>query len=285
VSEYDPPFVDSTDSIKINSDLRLRRAISRLGLTYERHDRQSDGDGLSVDSLVQLAVSRALGEPGDDRIYEARLRTAHDLGVLVLLDSSGSTDERTTQGLLVWEAQRQLAANLVSILEEVGARVAAFGFNSQGRHIRFLRIKDFDDRFDQTSRRRLLAIGPTGLTRLGGAIRHGSNIVATRAGTQNLLLVLVSDGFPYENDEYQGSYAEHDTLRALEEAVAGGIGCACVAVASSTGDEALERLWGTIPHARLLHADHFGKYAEPLLRSAIQRADRRARTQSNIADR
>jgi nitric oxide reductase activation protein len=244
--------------------------LARLGLAYERHARQPDGDALDVEALIDFAVLRAAGEPDDERFYEARLRTAHDLGVLVLLDASGSTEEKTSSGRAIWDEQRQLVANLGAGFEEVGARVAAYGFNSQGRHIRFLRIKDFDDRFDQRARSRLGGMKPAGLTRLGVAVRHGTSLISTKAGTSNRLLVLVSDGFPYENDYYQGPYAEHDTRRALDEAVKSGVGCACISVASSTDQEALERLWGNMPHKSLVEAEELGRYAASLFRQALR---------------
>ena len=56
-------------------------------------------------------------------------------------------DEQDSAGVPIWDAHRQLVANLVAVLEEIGDRVAAYGFNSQGRkHVRFLRIKDFDEK-------------------------------------------------------------------------------------------------------------------------------------------
>ncbi|MGH9034189.1 MAG: nitric oxide reductase activation protein NorD [Acidimicrobiia bacterium] len=278
VGEYDPAPADRDRDLDPGMDILLHRELARLGLAYERHIRQPEGDTLDLDALVELGVDRATGEPGDERVYQARRRTAHDLGVVVVLDASGSTGESDPGGTAVFDGQRRLVANLVMTLEELGDRVAAYGFRSHGRDdVRFLRIKEFDDRFDHAARRRLAALEPSGFTRLGTAVRHASNLVAGRAGTSNLLVVVVSDGLPYDHG-YEATYAERDTRRALQEAVARGVGCVCVSVRSSTDEEALERLWGNVSHRRLPHPGELGRHVRPLFRVALQAAAWEANT-------
>src|SRR5262249_44215791 len=155
-------------------DHRLRRELGRLGLRHERHRRQVDGDVIDVTALVEAVVDRASGHPADLRVYETKRRTAHDLGVLVLLAATGSTGE-SAEGRKVFDDQRLLAARLTAALEQLGDRVAAYGFYSRGREaVRFLRVKGFDDRYDHAARRRLAALTPGGYTRLGAAIRHAT---------------------------------------------------------------------------------------------------------------
>jgi nitric oxide reductase activation protein len=187
----------------------------------------------------------------------------------VLLDASGSTAQRVN-GAPVWNQHRHLAANLVGALEQVGDRVAAFGFNSRGRqHVRFLLVKDFDQRFDAAAVRRLANLTPSGFTRLGTAIRHATHIVRNQAGTSNRLIVVVSDGFAYD-DGYRGAYAEMDTRRALDEAVAEGIGCICVSVASDVRRDAVERLWGSVTHVQLADAAELSHHLVPMFQTALK---------------
>jgi Mg-chelatase subunit ChlD len=278
VAEYDPEG-EGDGNVHPSSDPLLRRKLARLGLGFERHNRQPDGDRLDLSAVVDFVVATATGEPEDERVYENRLRTARDLGVLVLLDASGSTADRCEQ-TEIWDEQRRFAADLVMGLQEVGDRVAAYGFNSWGRqHVRFYRIKDFDGRFDQAAVRRLMAMEPAGYTRMGAAVRHAVHLVATKAGTSKLLLVVISDGFPYEED-YEGPYAERDTHRALGEAGARGVGCVCLSVASSTDADALNRLWGNVPHARVEKAHELARHVEPLFRVALRNAVSRIRESS-----
>jgi Mg-chelatase subunit ChlD len=271
VAEFDPPSPERNAPPVSSTDSRLRRELARLGLTHERYRRQGEGDVLDLTALIELVVDRAAGHPGDPRVYETKRRTAHDLGVLVLLDATGSTGE-SAEGARVFDEQRVLAARLTAALEELGDRVATYGFYSRGREaVRFLRVKDFDDRYDHAAQTRLAALTPGGYTRLGAAIRHGTHVLNTRAGTSMMLLVVVGDGLPYE-DGYEHRYAQEDSRRALGEAVARGIGCACVSVRASTEQDVLERVWGDVPHRRLEDASALARHVQPLFRDAMRAA-------------
>jgi Mg-chelatase subunit ChlD len=271
VAEFDPPPTDEPRERVPAEDRRLRVQLAQLGLTHERHRRQLDGDVLDLHALIELAVDRAAGRSGDSRVYECKLRTAHDLGVLVLLDATGSTGE-SAEGRRVFDEQRLLAARLTSVLDQLGDRVATYGFYSRGRQaVRFLRVKDFADRYDHAAERRLRALTPGGYTRLGAAIRHATHLLTTKAGTSMMLLVVVGDGLPYE-DGYEHRYAQEDSRRALQEAVARGVGCACLSVRATTEQEVLDRVWGQVPHRRLEDAGALARHVRPLFRDALKAA-------------
>jgi Mg-chelatase subunit ChlD len=271
VAEFDPPRPDEEGDRIPSEDPRLRAQLARLGLTHERHRRQHEGDVIDLTAVIEMVVDRAAGRSGDPRVYETKRRTAHDLGVLVLLDATGSTGE-STEGRRVFDEQRLLAARLTAMLDQIGDRVATYGFYSRGRHaVRFLRVKDFGDRFDGAAERRLSALSPGGYTRLGAAIRHATHLLTARAGTSMMLLVVIGDGLPYE-DGYEHRYAQEDSRQALREAVARGVGCACISVRSSTEDEVLQRVWGEFPHRRLDDAASLASHVRPLFRDALRDA-------------
>jgi hypothetical protein len=282
VAEFDPPgALEESDAEVTVRDLKLRRELARLGLSQERHRRQHEGEVLDLTALIELFVDQANGQAGDPRVYETKRRTAHDLGVLVLLDTTGSTGE-STGGRRVFDEQRLLAGKLTAALDELGDRVAMYGFYSLGREaVRFLRVKGFDDRYDHAADRRLAALTPGGFTRLGAAIRHATFLVSKRAGTSQLLLVVVGDGLPYE-DGYENRYAQEDSRQALEEAVAQGVACACVSVRSNTEDNVLERVWGAVPYRRLEDADSLSRHVRPLFGGALKAA---AATRRSIGSR
>src|SRR5262249_8472657 len=148
VTEYDPRVPEHEPVLDHGEDRRLRRELARLGLAHERHRRQDEGDVLDISALIEFVVDRGQGVITDPRVYELKRRTAHDLGVLVLLDSTGSTGE-SEEGRRVFDDQRRLAALLTSAFDELGDRVATYGFQSWGRRrVHFLRVKGFDDRYD-----------------------------------------------------------------------------------------------------------------------------------------
>ena len=96
-------------------------------------------------------------------------------------------------------------------------------------------------------RARLNQLEPSGYTRLGAGIRGAGEILKAEAGTPNRLLVVLSDGFPYD-DGYEGRYAEADAFKALEELRADGVACLCLAIGTATTDS-LRRVFGSASYA------------------------------------
>jgi nitric oxide reductase NorD protein len=272
VHHMDPAPPETRSTLRLAPDPELRRVFARLGLGLERHGRLQDGEELDLRALVDYAVARAAGSDPDDRVYASRRPTAHDLGVLVLLDASGSTGDAQGNGERIWDDQRALTASLVDALEGVGDRVAAYAFRSYHRRdVRFLRIKHFDDRFDHGAQRRLIDLDPAGYTRMGAAIRHGSLLARQQSGTARHLLILVSDGLPYE-EGYERRYAEQDCHRALQEAVESGVGCVCLSVGTAQDEASLDRIWGATSHAHVDHSRDIPARAEALVRTALRTA-------------
>ena len=273
VAEFDPPNPRPGEqpALLLEEDHRLRHELARLGLSHARRRRQPDGDVIDLTALVELVVGRASGHAGESLVYETRRRTAHDLGVLVLLDATGSTGE-PAEGRTVFDEQRLLAARLTVALDQLGDRVASYAFYSRGREaVRFLRVKGFEDHYDHAARRRLASLSPGGYTRLGAAIRHATRVLLDEAGTAMLLLVVIGDGLPYE-DGYEHRYAQEDGRRALTEAVTAGVGCVCLGVRTSTEAEVLERVWGAVPHRRLEEVSELRRHVRSLFREALRTA-------------
>lgn len=109
-------------------------------------------------------------------------------------------------------------------------------------------LKTFDQRFTALSRARLNQLQPSNYTRLGAAIRGAGEILKTQAGTPNRLLLVLSDGHPYDHG-YEGRYAEADSRRALDELRRDGVACLCLSVGADTDGDALERVFGSASHA------------------------------------
>jgi hypothetical protein len=278
VAELLPDVSAAATAPSASTDVPLRQQLARLGLTHARHRRQPDGDGLDVTALIDFAVERRTGSPSSPRVYEARRRTRRDLGVLVLLDASGSTGASSAGTSEVFDAQRELTARLTAALDELGERVATYAFYSRGRQqVRFLQVKGFDHRYDRAAELRLAALHPGGYTRLGAAVRHATHLLATRAGTASTLLVVVGDGLPFD-EGYEHHYAQQDTRRALTEAVEQGVGCACVSLRSATRPEVIHAVWGHVEHRALERPDELAAHVRPMFRHALTEAAASRRT-------
>ncbi|HVU73807.1 MAG TPA: nitric oxide reductase activation protein, partial [Mycobacteriales bacterium] len=171
------------------------------------------------------------------------------------------------------EHQREAAAVLAEAFHAFGNRVAVHGFYSQGRSaVRFVRVKRFADPLDGRAHARLGALTAGAYTRLGAAIRHGSAVLESDGAGSRRLLIVLSDGFAYDQG-YQGRYGEADARRALAEARRRGIGCLCLSVGATTDLVALRRVFGTAAHAAVRRSDDLGRMIGPLVRDALASAE------------
>lgn len=230
-------------------DEMLRRRLSRVGLGPRVLRGRPDGEELDIEALIDLFVDLRSGFSPPEHVYTERRMLARNLGVLILVDASGSATDTDAEGLAVHDHQRRAAATLAATLEELGDRVAVYAFRSQGRHaVHLPAIKTFEQRFGALSRARLNQLQPSGFTRLGAAIRGAGRILEAEAGTPNKLLLVLSDGHPYD-DGYEGRYAEADVHKALEEMRVDGVACLCLSIASSTTADTLGRVFGSAGHA------------------------------------
>jgi Mg-chelatase subunit ChlD len=233
----------------VTQDDVLRRRLSRIGLGPKVLRRRADGDELDLEALVDLSVDLQCGHSPPELVHIEHRKIARNLGVLILIDASGSATDADPRGLAVHDHQRRAAATIAATLEGLGDRVAVYAFRSQGRHaVHLPAIKTFAQRFGAVSRARLNQLQPSGYTRLGAGIRGAGEILKTGAGTPNRLLLVLSDGFPYDHG-YEGRYAEADASKALEELRADGVACLCLSLGSATESESLERAFGAASHA------------------------------------
>ncbi|OBB13371.1 VWA domain-containing protein [Mycobacteriaceae bacterium 1482268.1] len=227
----------------------LRRRLARVGLGPKVLRGRADGDDLDIEALIDLFVDLQSGFTAPEHVYLERRKLARNLGVLILIDASGSAVDADSDGLAVHDHQRRAAATLAVTLEELGDRVAVYAFRSQGRHAVHLPvIKTFDQSFGAVGRARLNQLEPSSYTRLGAGIRGAGEVLKKQAGTPNRLLLVLSDGFPYD-DGYEGKYAEADAHKALEELRMEGVACLCLSIGAATEADSLERVFGSASYA------------------------------------
>lgn len=248
----------------------LRRRLSRIGLGPKVFRGRPEGDELDIEALINLFVDLRSGYSPPEHVYLERRKLARNLGVLILLDVSGSATDSDPDGLAVHDHQRRAAATLAVTLEELGDRVAVYAFRSHGRHaVHLPAIKKFGQSFGAVGRARLNQLQPSGYTRLGAGMRGAGEILKTEAGTPNRLLVVLSDGFPYD-DGYEGRYAEADAYKALEELRADGVACLCLSLGAATATDALERVFGSASHASAASLAELSPQMDELFLSSLR---------------
>jgi nitric oxide reductase NorD protein len=267
----------------------LRSPLARLGIELERHRRERQGDDIDVDAAVEAQIDLRTGWSPVESVYIDTLRSKRDLAVLLLLDISGSASEPSTTGVPVHTHQQRAAAALLTGLHELGDRAALYGFRSQGRAaVHMTRVKRFDDPLDEMAMRRITGLTPSGYTRLGAAVRHGSAILERQGGTARSLLVVLSDGFAYDHG-YEPAYGEADTSRALAETRRRGIGTLCLSIGATTEADSLRRIFGFTAYAALPSIDLLPRVVGPLFQAALRSAElqrrvflRRERTRDRL---
>jgi hypothetical protein len=254
----------------VTRDDVLRRRLSRIGLGLKVLRGRADGDELDIEALIDLVVDLRSGYSPPEHVYAERRKLQRNLGVLILLDVSGSATDIDPAGVALHDHQRRAAATLTVTLEELGDRVAVYAFRSHGRHaVHLAAIKTFEQRFGAVGRARLNQIQPSGYTRLGAAIRGAGEILKAQAGTPNRLLLVLSDGFPYD-DGYEGRYAEADSHRALDELRADGLASLCLSVGPGADTAALDRVFGSGSYASAATLSELSPRMDELFLSSLR---------------
>lgn len=217
-----------------------------------------DGDDYHLDAVIEhVADRRAAREAGvqrSERLYVKRLRRERDVAVSFLLDQSSSTARTigrhplqpyTHPGRRIIEVEKEGLVLMSEALEAVGDAYSIYGFTSEGRrNVKFYVVKDFDERHSEEIERRIGGINYQHNTRLGAAVRHAAARLATREERTRLLVVL-SDGRPYDHDYGDARYAREDTRAALAEARLSGVTPFCITIDRDSEAE-LRDLYGEI---------------------------------------
>jgi nitric oxide reductase activation protein len=100
-------------------------------------------------------------------------------------------------------------------LEAVGDVYSINGFTSEGRrNVKFYVVKDFDEKYSDEVKRRIGGINYQTTLASRSAIRHATAKLAKQDARTRLLIVL-SDGRPYDHDYGDARYAREDTREAL----------------------------------------------------------------------
>jgi nitric oxide reductase activation protein len=204
--------------------------------------------------VIDYVIDRRADGQQSERIYTKRLRRRRDVAVSFLLDQSSSTARTigrhplqpyTRPGRRIIEIEKEGLVLMSEALEAVGDVYSINGFTSEGRrNVKFYVVKDFDEKYNDEVKRRIGGINYQNNTRLGAAIRHATARLAKQDARTRLLIVL-SDGRPYDHDYGDARYAREDTREALRQAKTEGITPFCITIDRESEAE-LRDLYGEI---------------------------------------
>jgi len=213
-----------------------------------------DGEDYDLNAVVDYFIDRRADGHQSERIYTKRLRRRRDVAVSFLLDQSSSTARTigrhplqpyTHPGRRIIEIEKEGLVLMSEALEAVGDVYSINGFTSEGRrNVKFYVLKDFSEQYSDEVMRRIGGITYQNNTRLGAAIRHASAKLEKQEARTRLLIVL-SDGRPYDHDYGDARYAREDTREALRHAKTQGITPFCITIDRESETE-LRDLYGEI---------------------------------------
>ncbi|MCD9186090.1 MAG: VWA domain-containing protein [Pyrinomonadaceae bacterium] len=219
-----------------------------------RINREIDGEDYDLNALVEYVVDKRADASPSENIYTKRLRKQRDVAVSLLLDQSSSTARTITRnplqpythpGRRIIEIEKEGLVLMSEALEAVGDVYSINGFTSEGRrNVKFYVVKDFSEKYSEDIERRIGGITFQNNTRMGAAIRHAAAKLK-RQESRTKLLIILTDGRPYDHDYGDARYAREDVREALTEAKMQGITPFCITIDRESEAE-LRDLYGDV---------------------------------------
>ncbi len=224
---------------------RLRNQFQALAPARTWHRAQPDGQEIDIDAYLRFAADRKAGHAsGGDALYRDMRSGVRDLACLLMADLSLSTDTWVNDHHRVIDVIRDSLFLFGEALDATGDRFGIYGFSSRKRDpVRVHTLKSFEEPYGGEVRGRIQAIKPGYYTRMGAAVRHGSDLLAEQPAGRRLLLLL-TDGKPNDLDQYEGRYGIEDTRQAVLAARRLGLQPFCVTI-DEKGNDYLPHLFGS----------------------------------------
>lgn len=213
-----------------------------------------DGEDFDLQAVVDHHVDKKTTGRPSDRLYIRRIRRERDVAVSFLLDMSSSTARTITRhpnqpytrpGQKIIDIEKQGLVLMSEALEAVGDAYSISGFTSEGRrNVKYFSIKRFGEKYSAEVEKRIGGITYHNNTRLGAAIRHAASELE-RQDARTKLLIVLSDGRPYDHDYGDSRYAREDTKMALRQTKIAGITPFCITIDRESEAE-LKDLYGEV---------------------------------------
>lgn len=208
----------------------IRRRFEMLRAMRLRSRKQPDGDDIDLEAYVEARADFIAGLPMAQTVYQSTRLTRRDMAITLLVDISGSTDSWISQNRRVIDVEREALLLVCHALEGLREPYGVLAFSGEGRNNVVMReIKSFDEPFGEIVAGRIAALEPEHYTRAGAALRHATAQLVQRSARHRLLLLL-SDGKPNDNDEYDGRYGAEDMRQSVTEARLQGIYPFCLTI-------------------------------------------------------
>jgi nitric oxide reductase NorD protein len=253
----DPKDIDAIvdDNRHLVSRIKSLLQALRDG-SLRRLRKLESGDEIDVNAAVRAWVDQRLGRQPDTRVMMRSVRRSRDVSVLMLLDMSGSMNDKVQGGPhTALQLTRQVSALLADAIASVGDSFAIHGFSSDGRHkVEYYRMKDFDQSYNDVAKARIAGMACQLNTRMGAAIRHATWHLGRQKSAKKLL-ILFTDGEPSDMDVPDKKYLRDDTRKSVQESIRAGVHVYCVTF-DPKADEYVTRIFDARNYLVLDHIRH-----------------------------
>ena len=196
----------------------IRRQFMKLKPErFQKFRAQPMGDELDIEALIPAFADMYSGSFLSENVYIRRDKRVRDVAVMFLLDMSGSTGAKVNDRRVI-DIQKEAMVLMAEALDSLEDPYSVFGFSSEGRFkVDLFTIKDFGEPYGERAQYRLGSLEPRGFTRLGAVIRHGIYKLDRVQAIIKLMMIL-TDGRPYDLGYGSVDYAIADTKKAIQEA-------------------------------------------------------------------
>ncbi|MEO7999453.1 MAG: VWA domain-containing protein, partial [Gemmatimonadaceae bacterium] len=192
-----------------------KQQFERLRSHRSRLRRQVQGDELDLEACVEAMVDRKMHVAPTDRLYSLVRPGRRDLAITLLIDVSGSTGDVVAGEQRVIDIERISAVIATAAFDALGDDYSILAFSSaSASNVRVHTLKEFGEKNSSLVLQRISALEPHGTTRLGAAVRHATATLGKHPAPHRLLLIL-SDGRPFDYDWYFVDYAVQDSRHAI----------------------------------------------------------------------
>ncbi len=220
----------------------IRRIFSTMKPeSFHKLKGQTDGTEIDMDAFIEAIIQKKCGANLDDRFYLRWDKRERDVATLFLVDVSASTSKKLDAGgQSIIDVEKDSLIIMSQALESIGDKYAIYAFSGHTRNdVEYYIIKEFNEELSDTVANRISLLEPVANTRLGPVIRHSiTKLEQVQASTK--MIVLLSDGEPYDTchgeGAYEGHLAEEDTRVAIQEGHARNIHFFCITVDKSPGN-------------------------------------------------
>ncbi|MFA0823787.1 MAG: nitric oxide reductase activation protein NorD [Methanomethylovorans sp.] len=229
--------------IRYSNEIALiRRIFSTMKPeSFHKLKGQTDGTEIDIDTFMESIIQKRCGANLDDRFYVRWDKRERDVATLFLVDVSASTSKKlSNEGQSIIDVEKDSVIIMSQALESLGDKYAIYAFSGHTRNdVEYYLIKEFDEELSDSVARRISSLEPVANTRLGPVIRH-SIVKLEKVQARTKMIVLLSDGEPYDTchgeGAYEGRLAEEDTRVAIQEGNARNIHFFCITVDKNPGN-------------------------------------------------